>query len=539
MAKYLLKRILHGLVSVVIVVSIVMLLLYSLMDKSFIFIGDGDYTKKQSTQKLTYQYEMWERYGYLDYVSFTEYISGLEASGEIDEETRKAVKLGETEDKDSDLTKVYIQKFTDYYKSKGYTVERKDGETILRKRYAALLFAYKNIPVYERILPYFASIFQVDNIHYVEKTTGEKLENTGLTFTLYDPLYNYNEENPDEPLHKVFSPAIIGNGTQHKYLLYFDDVFPYVHQNLVTIHLGESYSVSKGVDISKTLTTRQDPNRSVTVTFPTGLTEESPRNLHTATYQAPTANQLKNTTDRFNDNYTEVENFKSNFSRTGFSFVIGLISVIAAYIIGVPLGILMARKKDTFVDKLGTLYVIFIIAVPSLAYIFMFREIGGMLGLPKTFVLDPGAGVTKWTTTLMYVLPIVSLALPSIANLMKWMRRYMIDQQNSDYVKFARSGGLSEGAIFRKHILKNAVIPIVHGIPGSILGSLVGAIITERIYMVPGAGYLLTESIARYDNSAIVGLTLFYAVLSIVSLILGDILMSIVDPRISFTEKAR
>ena len=140
---------------------------------------------------------------------------------------------------------------------------------------------------------------------------------------------------------------------------------------------------------------------------------------------------------------------------------------------------------------------------------------------------------------MMFVLPIISLALPSIANLMKWMRRYMIDQMNSDYVKFARSGGLSEGEIFTKHILKNAAIPLIHGIPGSVLGSLVGAIITERVYVVPGAGNLLTKAINQYDNGVIVGLSLFYATLSVVSIILGDILMSMVDPRISFSSKAR
>jgi oligopeptide transport system permease protein len=139
----------------------------------------------------------------------------------------------------------------------------------------------------------------------------------------------------------------------------------------------------------------------------------------------------------------------------------------------------------------------------------------------------------------MYILPLVSLALPSIANTMKWLRRFMIDQMNSDYVRFARSGGLSEREIFTKHIFKNAAIPIVHGIPGSVLGSLVGAIITERVYLVPGAGNLLTNAINANDNGVIVGLTLFYATLSIVSLILGDILMATVDPRISFSTKAR
>jgi oligopeptide transport system permease protein len=232
----------------------------------------------------------------------------------------------------------------------------------------------------------------------------------------------------------------------------------------------------------------------------------------------------------FTDDYTSITTYKDGLSKIGFSFIIGIISVILAYMLAIPLGTLMALKKDKLVDKLGTIYIVFIIAVPSLAYIFLFKAIGGVMGLPTRFDLQN-------PTWLMYILPIISLALPSVASLMKWLRRYMIDQMNSDYVKFARSGGLSEGEIFRKHILKNAIIPIVHGIPGSVLGALVGAIITERVYVVPGTGNLLTEAINKYDNGVIVGVTLFYALLSVISIILGDILMSLVDPRISFTTK--
>ena len=80
---------------------------------------------------------------------------------------------------------------------------------------------------------------------------------------------------------------------------------------------------------------------------------------------------------------------------------------------------------------------------------------------------------------------------------------------------------------------------VIHGIPGSILGALVGAIVTERVYSVPGAGNLLTNAINAYDNGVIVGITLFYATLSVVGLLLGDILMAVADPRISFDTKER
>ena len=115
----------------------------------------------------------------------------------------------------------------------------------------------------------------------------------------------------------------------------------------------------------------------------------------------------------------------------------------------------------------------------------------------------------------------------------------MIDQMNSDYVKVARSGGLTEGEIFTRHILKNAAIPIIQGIPAAVLGALTGAIITERVYVVPGIGNLLTEAINKYDNGVIVGGPLFYAFLTVTSLILGDVLMAMVDPRISFSTKDR
>lgn len=202
------------------------------------------------------------------------------------------------------------------------------------------------------------------------------------------------------------------------------------------------------------MTSHQGSYIKSTVTYPTGLVEESADNLHTATYMQGSRESSLLYADRYEDDYTNVATYKTGKSKVGYSFVIGLIAVIMSYLIGVPLGILMARKKDKLVDKIGTLYIVFIIAVPSLAYIFLFKAIGGSFGLPTTFDMES-------PSRLMYILPIVSLALPSIANLMKWIRRYMIDQMNSDYVKFARSGGLTEGEIFTRHILKNAAIPII------------------------------------------------------------------------------
>jgi oligopeptide transport system permease protein len=305
-----------------------------------------------------------------------------------------------------------------------------------------------------------------------------------------------------------------------------------MHQNLIKIALGKSYSVNKGIDVADTMVEPQGGYVKSTITYPTGLVEKSADNLHSATYVAGSRKSSRLVRARFTDDYSNTTTVKNQRSRMGFSFTNGILASILAYVIGVPVALLMARKKDKLADKIGTFYIVVIIAVPSLAYIFLVRAIGGALGLPTAYNLEKAS----W---LMYVLPIISLAMPSIGGIMRWLRRYIIDQMNMDYVKFARSEGLSEREIYSRHILKNASIPIIQGIPGTILFALVGALITERCYVVPGTGGMLVDALNKHDNSVIVGVVLFYAILSVVSYIMGDVLMATVDPRISFTTKDR
>lgn len=525
MTKYLINRILRSLCSVVIVVGIVMVMIYSALDRNLIFAADPQFSHVKANSKEVYMMQQWEKYGYLDYVPYADYLRDQVRAEVITQETyNEVVKFGNKADQDSDAVAEYVKKFTDEYESKGYKVIRLDGKMKGKtKKYQdggePRLFAYKDIPVVQRMVKYFAGLISVDNIHYVQ----DEIENRGLTFTMYDPAYGGDK----------FSPAIMGTGTQYKYLFYMNDSFPYIHQNLVRLNLGMSYSIRQGIDVFTTMTESQGSYAYSTVTYPSGAVAESADDLHSATYVAGSlANGTPVIKANFVDDYTNVSVHKNGMSKMGYSFTIGIISVFMSYLLAIPLGITMALRKDKLLDKLGTLYIVFITAVPSLAYIFLFKSLGGKFGLPTTFDMEN-------PTWMMYILPIISLSLPSIANLMKWLRRYMIDQMNSDYVKFARSGGLSEGEIFTKHILKNAIIPIVHGIPSSVLGALTGAIITERVYVVPGVGNMLTKAINAYDNGVIVGMVLFYAILTVTSIILGDVLMSVLDPRISFTTKAR
>ena len=524
MSKYLINRILRALLSIIMVVGVIMVMVYTFLDKESIFAEDPVFSKQRLNGRDSYMMQQWELFGYLDYVPYADYLKAEMREGNIDQETyNKVVKIGKDAEKDSEEAAPYIQAFIEKYESEGYEITRLEGQYKPgTKKYKEggdpRLFAHKDIPLATRLVKYFTELFHVDNINFAAGDVGER----GLSFTWYDPAYGGEK----------FSPAIMGNGTMYKYLVYCDDQFPYIHQNLLTLNLGKSFSVNKGIDVFSTMTDKQGGFHRSTITYPSGVVEETADDIHSLTYVENSLNASNLNQKYYVDDYTSVTTARNGLSKMGYSFVIGIISVILAYMLALPMGVLMALKKEKLLDKLGTFYIVFIMAVPSLGYIFIFRAIGNKFGLPTTFNMES-------PTTLMYVLPIISLALPSIANQMKWLRRYMIDQMNSDYVKFARSGGLSEGEIFSKHILKNAAIPVVHGIPASILFSLTGAIITERVYLVPGVGNVLTTAINAYDNGVIVGVTLFYAVLSVSAVILGDILMSMMDPRISFTTKAR
>ena len=155
MIKYLFKRLLHGLVSLVAVVMIVMILVYSLMDRTLIFSTDPLYSKQLNNNKTVYMYSRWEQYGYLDFVSYADYLNILVKNGELTEDVKAlAVKLGRTSDKDSAETKQYSQMFTEYYESMGYKVKRLDAVMLVNKVANGgqpQLFAYKDYSVLSRL----------------------------------------------------------------------------------------------------------------------------------------------------------------------------------------------------------------------------------------------------------------------------------------------------------------------------------------------------------------------------------------------------
>lgn len=135
------------------------------------------------------------------------------------------------------------------------------------------------------------------------------------------------------------------------------------------------------------------------------------------------------------------------------------------------------------------------------------------------------------------ILPIVCLAMTSIAYYALWTRRYMIDELNKDYIKLARVKGMSTKTIMVRHVLRNAFVPIAQYLPASMLLTIGGSLLVERFFSVPGMGPLLTDSISRYDTNIVQALVILYASLGILGVFLGDVLMMIIDPRITLASK--
>lgn len=181
-------------------------------------------------------------------------------------------------------------------------------------------------------------------------------------------------------------------------------------------------------------------------------------------------------------------------------------------------------------DHIGTAYTIFVNAVPPLVSYSLILIFGSrVLGFPSMYsTRNPGPSS---------ILPIVCLSLGSIAWYALWTRRYMIDEINKDYIKLARVKGMSTKDIMLKHVLRNAFVPLAQYLPASLLMTISGSLLVERFFSVPGMGPLMTDAINRYDTNIVQALIILYASLGILGVFLGDVLMMIVDPRITLTEK--
>lgn len=207
---------------------------------------------------------------------------------------------------------------------------------------------------------------------------------------------------------------------------------------------------------------------------------------------------------------------------------LGFWSMLLGIIAGLSMGLMMVRFRDKLGDTVGNGYIMIVRAVPSLLYLFFIQvQISKWLNLPMVYYDDK---------PLSWILPIISLSLSSVAWYALWLRRFMVDEENMDYVKFATVKGLSKRQVLKKHVFRNAIIPLSAYLPADLLNIIAGSLVIETLYAIPGTGGLLTTAIKQQDNNLVQILVLMYAIVSILGVFLGDLLLAFVDPRIKLTE---
>ena len=213
--------------------------------------------------------------------------------------------------------------------------------------------------------------------------------------------------------------------------------------------------------------------------------------------------------------------------KMGISFLVSILSTLIAYVFAIPLGVAMAKKPGGVIDKIGTVFIVLNYAIPALVFYLVVNKL--FINTPFTDSYIPSQPYT-------ILIPVLCISFLSIPGLIIWIRRFMVDELNSDYVKFARSKGLSENTIMYKHVLRNACIPLIRNLPATFIGAIVGSYFVEQIWHINGTGRILISVLQKTDVAAIQGLTVIYAVLSIVSFLLGDIITVFFDPRIKLED---
>ena len=207
-----------------------------------------------------------------------------------------------------------------------------------------------------------------------------------------------------------------------------------------------------------------------------------------------------------------------------YSAAFGLSAIVLSHGTGLLMGVWQARHKGKFWDKLWTGYIVLVMAVPAAVYLlFIQLYVTQITRLPMLFNID---------RPVSWILPLISMSLGGIAGQALWMRRYMVDELNKDYIRLARAKGMPETAIMLKHVARNAFVPMAQYLPTSVLMTISGSIYIESLYSIPGMGGLLVQAIQRQDNPLVQALVLIFSTLGIVGLFLGDIFMAICDPRI-------
>lgn len=216
---------------------------------------------------------------------------------------------------------------------------------------------------------------------------------------------------------------------------------------------------------------------------------------------------------------------------------VNFISVIVSIPIGIIFGIIAALKKNTWLDYTISTLTIVCISVPAFVYAFLIQYfICFKLGW-FPLLMSPGTDYFTWSMFVSVIPPVLSLSLPQIAGYTRTTRAELGEVLTGDYMLLARTKGLTKTQATVRHAMKNCMVIIVPSIFGSIVGTLYGGMITERIFAIPGVGSLSINAINARDYPLFLFSSCFYTVIGLASSIVVDISYGFIDPRIRMGSK--
>lgn len=205
---------------------------------------------------------------------------------------------------------------------------------------------------------------------------------------------------------------------------------------------------------------------------------------------------------------------------------LGLIALSVAIVIGIPLGIMAALRHNGFLDHISMFFVTLGISVPNfvlaLALIILMSVVLHLL--PTQFQRD---NLQSW------IMPAVILSLGPTALLLRLTRSATLEVLSEDYVRTARAKGLPAIAVNGRHVLRNALIPVVTLLGPLTAGLITGSFVVEAIFGVPGIGRTFVTSVTKRDYPLLMGTTLFYTLIIVMFNLLVDLTYSFIDPRIT------
>ena len=201
---------------------------------------------------------------------------------------------------------------------------------------------------------------------------------------------------------------------------------------------------------------------------------------------------------------------------------------IISLLVNITIALIIAFFRATYVDYMGVVLSVMLMSISALFYI-----IGGQFLISKLLHLVPISGYDEgWAAVKFLVLPVIIGIVGGIGAGTRWFRTIFLEEINKDYVRTARAKGLAERVVLFKHVLKNAMIPILTGVVVTIPLLFMGSLITESFFGIPGLGSYTIDAIRGQDFAIVRSMVFLGSVLYILGLLLTDLSYTLVDPRV-------